>query len=111
MKRRDFIKAMGTGAIGLMLGGCDFKSPIPAANSDNTSSEKQNSPAFTDKIEFVLWHAPAKKSARSVSVQVLCMSHLPLRSKKWLSMQQNKDSTSWIRSCRSSARQKLSVVH
>lgn len=52
MKRRDFIKTMGTGAIGLMLGGCDFKSPNPTANSDNTSSDKQNSPAFSGKIEY-----------------------------------------------------------
>jgi predicted aldo/keto reductase-like oxidoreductase len=52
MKRRDFIKAMGTGAVGLMLGGCDFKSPLSSATSADTSSESKNIPDFSGMIEY-----------------------------------------------------------
>lgn len=52
MKRRGFIKAIGAGAVGLMLGGCDFKSPLSAVRSDNTSSNDKNEPNFSGTIEY-----------------------------------------------------------
>ena len=52
MNRRVFIKTMGAGAVGLLLGGCDFKSPLSAVTLDNTSAVNKNAPDFSGKIKY-----------------------------------------------------------
>ena len=52
MNRRVFIKTIGAGAVGFLLGGCDFKSPLSAVTSDNTSAVDKNAPDFSGKIEY-----------------------------------------------------------
>lgn len=50
IKRREFIKTMSIGAVGIMLGGCNFKSPI-SANAD-TAASTSSIESFAGKIEY-----------------------------------------------------------
>lgn len=49
MKRRDFIRGLGVGAMGLMLGGCDFKTPFMADDRAEGSNEM---PDFGGLVEY-----------------------------------------------------------
>ncbi|WP_425057950.1 twin-arginine translocation signal domain-containing protein [Sporomusa carbonis] len=71
IKRRDFIKAMGAGAVGLMLGGCSFKSPWSTVPPDNTLSADKNAPDFSGTVEYRTLRAGAKISTIGLGASAL----------------------------------------
>jgi len=71
MERRDFIKAIGVGAVGLMLGGCNFKSSLSTATPDNTSSADKNMPEFSSTVEYRTLRAGAKISTIGIGASAL----------------------------------------
>lgn len=52
MKRRDFIKTIGVGAVGFMVGGCGFKSPLAALREENGDGGEAQAPDFSSAVEY-----------------------------------------------------------
>lgn len=52
MKRRDFIQAMGAGAVSLMLGGCGLNSPYTAKVSDNAPSSSEIVQKLAETVKY-----------------------------------------------------------
>ena len=71
MERRDFIKAMGVGAVGLMLGGCNFKSPLSTVAPDNTASDQKTAPDFAGTVEYRSLRSGAKISTVGIGASAL----------------------------------------
>lgn len=72
MQRRDFIKTMGAGAIGLMFGGCSYKSPLSVFYATGESGNDMKLPDFSSAVEYrTLPRADAKISTIGIGASAL----------------------------------------
>lgn len=52
MERREFIKTLGAGAVGLMLGGCGFNPPVTTKVAENTPLSSESVQKITDTVKY-----------------------------------------------------------
>lgn len=70
MKRRAFIKALGAGAMGLMVGGCDFQSPF-----EKVAEEEKPVQNFAGSVEYrEILHGGVKVSTVALGAGALHQS-------------------------------------
>ena len=69
MKRREFLYGLGAGAVGLMVGGCDFSLPF-MGNDEAENSDATNS--FQGSVEY----RPIPHSGENVSTIAIGASAL-----------------------------------
>ena len=96
MKRRDFIKTMGIGAAGLVLGGCGVHSKVVTKVDANPPGNHGVAANLLKPAKYRLMPRTGEKSAQLDWVQVTCMNPRLTKLKSLLFMPLITESILWI---------------